>query len=68
MLTSTTAVECIDMLNVTWRESITLTKRTELYTGIHRHNGGLSIARECESTVVHDGAQVVGDTLCSHKC
>ena len=66
MLTST-AVECIDVLNVTWRESITLTKRTELYTGVHRLNGGLSIAGECEGTVVHDGAQVIGDTLCSHK-
>ena len=64
---TSSAVECIDMLKVTGREPITLPQRVERNTGIHRDNRWLPVAGECKRTIVHDGSQVVGYTLCGHE-
>lgn len=66
-LTLAATIECVHMLNIRISEAIPLTKLIQTDPGVDRFDGGLSVARECESTVMHDGACVVGNSLGGHE-
>ena len=67
VLTLSIAVECVNVLDIRTRESISLTEATKRDAAINRFNGWLSVAGEREGTVVHDGAYVVRHSLGGHK-
>lgn len=57
------AVQGIDVLHVQVSESVPLAQVTQGDAGVDRNNGGLVVLREGMGAVVHDGADVIGDSL-----
>ncbi len=56
-------VEGIDMPQVFAREVTPLAQAIQGHTAVQRFNGGPPIPRECPGIIVHDGAEVVRNSL-----
>ena len=61
-LTSTT-VECIDVLQIFGRESVSLSQLPETDAGVQWNDGWLAISGEGICTVVHEGEIVITDSI-----